>query len=110
LFFFFQAEDGIRDFHVTGVQTCALPISHCARTDRPPNRRTPGPAWTASRSGNDRQGAARPRAARRYRKKNRGIPEHHPDRREGEIGRAACRERAEGTGSAGAAEETIPEG
>src|SRR3984893_10872355 len=27
LFFFFQAEDGIRDGHVTGVQTCALPIS-----------------------------------------------------------------------------------
>src|SRR5690606_40298903 len=27
--FFFQAEDGIRDFHVTGVQTCALPI--CGR-------------------------------------------------------------------------------
>src|SRR5690606_39714488 len=27
-FFFFQAEDGIRDFHVTGVQTCALPILH----------------------------------------------------------------------------------
>src|SRR5690606_39911668 len=26
LYFFFQAEDGIRDFHVTGVQTCALPI------------------------------------------------------------------------------------
>src|SRR5690606_40500239 len=26
-FFFVQAEDGIRDFHVTGVQTCALPIS-----------------------------------------------------------------------------------
>src|SRR5690606_40154625 len=25
--FFVQAEDGIRDFHVTGVQTCALPIS-----------------------------------------------------------------------------------
>src|SRR5690606_27719357 len=25
----FQAEDGIRDFHVTGVQTCALPISLC---------------------------------------------------------------------------------
>src|SRR2546429_821812 len=29
LFFFFQAEDGIRDVAVTGVQTCALPI--CAR-------------------------------------------------------------------------------
>src|SRR4051794_41769236 len=27
LFFFFQAEDGIRDGRVTGVQTCALPIS-----------------------------------------------------------------------------------
>src|SRR5690349_25106995 len=26
LFFFFQAEDGIRDLYVTGVQTCALPI------------------------------------------------------------------------------------
>src|SRR3984893_5146098 len=31
---FFQAEDGIRDGHVTGVQTCALPIS--------PFRETPG--------------------------------------------------------------------
>src|SRR5437867_13126192 len=28
LFFFFQAEDGIRDRTVTGVQTCALPISY----------------------------------------------------------------------------------
>src|SRR5256886_12205294 len=27
MFFFFQAEDGIRDLTVTGVQTCALPIS-----------------------------------------------------------------------------------
>src|SRR5690606_39605592 len=33
--FFCQAEDGIRDFHVTGVQTCALPISapNCAVPD-----------------------------------------------------------------------------
>src|SRR2546421_4483262 len=30
-FFFFQAEDGIRDLIVTGVQTCALPISFDAR-------------------------------------------------------------------------------
>src|SRR5256885_8256799 len=29
--FFFQAEDGIRDYKVTGVQTCALPISQSAR-------------------------------------------------------------------------------
>src|SRR5690606_5953186 len=34
--FFFQAEDGIRDFHVTGVQTCALPIYRAAP---PPGRR-----------------------------------------------------------------------
>src|SRR5688500_20406521 len=27
MYFFFQAEDGIRDYKVTGVQTCALPIS-----------------------------------------------------------------------------------
>src|SRR5690606_40659203 len=31
LCFFFQAEDGIRVFHVTGVQTCALPISAVAK-------------------------------------------------------------------------------
>src|SRR5256885_12339680 len=29
--FFFQAEDGIRDYKVTGVQTCALPISQARR-------------------------------------------------------------------------------
>src|SRR5206468_7488290 len=33
-FFFFQAEDGIRDLIVTGVQTCALPISMLADTIR----------------------------------------------------------------------------
>src|SRR5690625_1787934 len=31
MIFFFQAEDGIRDGHVTGVQTCALPICQGAR-------------------------------------------------------------------------------
>src|SRR5690625_7511879 len=35
--FFFQAEDGIRDGHVTGVQTCALPISS-------PRPRNPSPS------------------------------------------------------------------
>src|SRR3712207_7006735 len=34
-FFFFQAEDGIRDIGVTGVQTCALPISVIAKRSRP---------------------------------------------------------------------------
>src|SRR6266705_5152293 len=38
LFFFFKAEDGIRDRTVTGVQTCALPISH-ARAEREQVRR-----------------------------------------------------------------------
>src|SRR5256885_10240073 len=37
-FFFFQAEDGIRDYKVTGVQTCALPIwvrtASCCSTSR----------------------------------------------------------------------------
>src|SRR2546430_11224913 len=37
-FFFFQAEDGIRDLTVTGVQTCALPIS---RRRREPPRALP---------------------------------------------------------------------
>src|SRR5438128_10331621 len=35
VFFFFQAEDGIRDATVTGVQTCALPISPAAATSSP---------------------------------------------------------------------------
>src|SRR5256885_8253024 len=34
LFFFFQAEDGIRDYKVTGVQTCALPICQELADDR----------------------------------------------------------------------------
>src|SRR5688500_20390710 len=34
MFFFFQAEDGIRDYKVTGVQTCALPISSTLRGNR----------------------------------------------------------------------------
>src|SRR5699024_11968783 len=65
--FFFQAEDGIRDRNVTGVQTCALPIS--------PPRRSPG-----------RGGGLRRRRPRRVR---RGVLHA------GEIGRASCRERAE---------------
>src|SRR2546426_615124 len=35
-FFFFQAEDGIRDYKVTGVQTCALPISGHSHRERLP--------------------------------------------------------------------------
>src|SRR5207248_7095572 len=36
--FFFQAEDGIRDRTVTGVQTCALPILRRTPASRPPKR------------------------------------------------------------------------
>src|SRR2546422_5081969 len=42
-FFFFQAEDGIRDVAVTGVQTCALPIYRRGRRDRA--RRDRVAAW-----------------------------------------------------------------
>src|SRR5689334_17368600 len=45
--FFFQAEDGIRDGTVTGVQTCALPIS--TGTPRATSRRTPPARGRASR-------------------------------------------------------------
>src|SRR2546430_4808923 len=36
--FFFQAEDGIRDLTVTGVQTCALPILQAPSPRQPPSR------------------------------------------------------------------------
>src|SRR5437762_14277831 len=39
VFFFFQAEDGIRDTSVTGVQTCALPISRGLQRAAPDRRR-----------------------------------------------------------------------
>src|SRR5690606_40890053 len=41
---FFQAEDGIRDFHVTGVQTCALPI--CSAGSAAPVRTLAGATVT----------------------------------------------------------------
>src|SRR3989441_19741 len=74
LFFFFQAEDGIRDKLVTGVQTCALPISPplwrraSSRTSRPPAgarcrpRRQPG--WSAAAARASRAGGAGGRSLR----------------------------------------------
>src|SRR2546422_5166789 len=59
-FFFFQAEDGIRDVAVTGVQTCALPIS--ARSASGP-RPSPRPRTrTATPSGTKRSAWSRRRA------------------------------------------------
>src|SRR5438034_7424567 len=72
LFFFFQAEDGIRDHCVTGVQTCALPI--CSVLWRCVTER-----GTDSRR-NRRNTLRAPRS-----------PYGTGDR--GEIGRASCREK-----------------
>src|SRR5690606_42008668 len=52
--FFFQAEDGIRDFHVTGVQTCALPIYPTGMSDTEPMR-SEGPAVTVHGRGGERR-------------------------------------------------------
>src|SRR2546422_4366712 len=73
-FFFFQAEDGIRDVAVTGVQTCALPISSARRVpggcrrrgSRRPHRGTAG-ARSAAR--------ARPRARGRSRRRSSPCPQ-----------------------------------
>src|SRR5206468_10070797 len=55
LFFFFQAEDGIRDLIVTGVQTCALPICSFPAPwppptgkNWPPTSRRPRRSWRRS--------------------------------------------------------------
>src|SRR2546427_9481739 len=49
-FFFFQAEDGIRDLTVTGVQTCALPI-FATGTQREPPHAVSGGSRTVSTGG-----------------------------------------------------------
>src|SRR2546427_3123389 len=92
LFFFFQAEDGIRDLTVTGVQTCALPIARRFRWSRPPRPTatfTPAKTlakssslWRSEKRGAERQlGAAphktNPRLLRRFREKGRaGLGVH----------------------------------
>src|SRR5256885_10652890 len=47
-FFFFQAEDGIRDYKVTGVQTCALPISIALPRVKLSSDQTPRPPRDAA--------------------------------------------------------------
>src|SRR5690606_40678227 len=59
--FFFQAEDGIRDFHVTGVQTCALPI--CTATSPRRSRRLSGRSSRSTRRGSRLTGARCPTLA-----------------------------------------------
>src|SRR5699024_11946619 len=98
--FFFQAEDGIRARNVTGVQTCALPISPASPT--PVLRRHERP-WAAVASTGSGSAPARlgrgtavpvpPRLAAEEMNAREGRPE---------IGRASCRERVETEGGAGA--------
>src|SRR5438067_1498154 len=93
--FFFQAEDGIRARNVTGVQTCALPISlrHGRALDEPVRRRgdaeDPDAArWPRPRT---RDGAA---AADRVDGKGVPVSRRWPvPSRSSQIGRASCRER-----------------
>src|SRR5439155_7280226 len=65
---FFQAEDGIRDGHVTGVQTCALPISRRRRASddaagaEPLQLRAPVGAAAAEERRAERRGGSRARA------------------------------------------------
>src|SRR2546421_13055657 len=74
LFFFFQAEDGIRDLIVTGVQTCALPIYFVANTQR-------GHFFSSTLAEHNRN-------VLKYRRLLAGLPAD-------QIGRASCRERVE---------------
>src|SRR5439155_10841546 len=82
-FFFFQAEDGIRDGHVTGVQTCALPIStnHFRQNSR-----------TRVRLLAVRRPDVVPRRDNRLSKKSARI-RRGSSQNPREIGRASCREK-----------------
>src|SRR3989449_1906971 len=87
VFFFFQAEDGIRDVAVTGVQTCALPIYPSALLMIDIDH---------FKAVNDRYGhPAGDQVIREVAALLRDTLRHHdiPGRYGGEIGRASCRER-----------------
>src|SRR5256885_5318436 len=87
-FFFFQAEDGIRDYKVTGVQTCALPIYH--EIDHRERRRWPGRSFV------DERGLLVQALQRQADTGNRFVREPAPHlvgALIGQIGRASCRER-----------------
>src|SRR5690606_39390977 len=87
-FFFFHAEDGIRDFHVTGVQTCALPISR-----REPTATDAAAAARRVASPRGRRAAGGERRPRRAAPRGRGLPRRPDPRPRREIGRASCRAR-----------------
>src|SRR2546429_1686974 len=87
-FFFFQAEDGIRDVAVTGVQTCALPISRIVEELDERGRLPLVTVEFLHNPGDGRIEAREPDGAVQVPRRERiGQP------CELEIGRAACRER-----------------
>src|SRR5437868_12347273 len=93
VFFFFQAEDGIRDRNVTGVQTCALPIFRvCGAEDTRPRQkqvsrvRYPPAKRARSKFRNQR------RQQRPFR-----FSDRKPTVKSQKIGRASCRERVKNT-------------
>src|SRR2546426_9791028 len=67
-FFFFQAEDGIRDYKVTGVQTCALPIWRSRRSDPRRGRRMGGGPRPCVRTDRSLRGDERARMKREPRR------------------------------------------
>src|SRR5690348_18425525 len=85
--FFFQAEDGIRDGRVTGVQTCALPIWSASFARMPPARDSIAMArrWFVSRGFLQAFPWANPRARAHTTVVCAGCQR--------KIGRASCRER-----------------
>src|SRR5438132_1942163 len=87
-FFFFQAEDGIRDHCVTGVQTCALPICW-DRLIRSAGRGGPGATWPR-RSKTCRSGWAAVTTCRPASTRSRTCSDGSPTSRSGWTSRSAC--------------------
>src|SRR5207247_9727682 len=99
-FFFFQAEDGIRDPLVTGVQTCALPI-----LERMLAHAIPTPAMERSRSRGSRITATESNPSAPQTRQSECVPLRPSTRASPEIGRASCRERGKMSGGAGRSEK-----
>src|SRR5438046_4081587 len=104
--FFFQAEDGIRDWSVTGVQTCALPIFGVAVVAGEGRDLGLGPAAVhAVRNADDVEVGPRHRDVEEDGVAVGGDRAAELVERSREIGRASCRERGEVEGDSGALKE-----
>src|SRR5437868_9603640 len=105
--FFFQAEDGIRDRNVTGVQTCALPIS-----PRTPTTTASLPIRATTAQLTRWSSLAMTAASSRLRMFPQWgtTPTHRESMAGCKIGRASCRERVEMWVAAGVVEDEQQEG